>query len=162
MIRLNNPPVGSVTPETDPVAPYSQDLRLHRTRAFGHRPWSWTTIHLFDPQLVRAGKKEHRSFDVPTVSLHVHEGFALPRRQRVNGHVSISGNWAVRARPDEPPSLARVHFATIKAEAFLTSTMTAALQELSNFEERSSGTVLDMRSMEVPWFRAQMAKRSRS
>jgi len=27
----------------------------------------------FDPQLVWAGKKEHASFEVPTVSLHVHE-----------------------------------------------------------------------------------------
>ena len=26
-----------------------------------------------DPQLVWAGKKEHSSFEVPTVSLHVHE-----------------------------------------------------------------------------------------
>ena len=32
-----------------------------------------------DPQLQWAGKKEHTSFDVPTVSLHVHERID-PRR----------------------------------------------------------------------------------
>ncbi len=56
--RLNNPPVGLVTPETDSLAP--------TRRTFEYDP------HL-DPQLVWAGKKEHPSFEVPTVSLHVHE-----------------------------------------------------------------------------------------
>jgi len=55
--RVNNPPVGLVTPETDRETDkntYSYDPNL-------------------DPQLVWAGKSEHTSFDVPTVSLHVHE-----------------------------------------------------------------------------------------
>jgi adenine-specific DNA-methyltransferase len=55
--RLNNPPVGLVTPDTDMDEPrkrYSYDPHL-------------------DPQLVWAGKQEHTSFEVPTVSLHVHE-----------------------------------------------------------------------------------------
>jgi adenine-specific DNA-methyltransferase len=56
--RLNNPPVGLVTPDTDP------DLGAKRTYAYDP--------HL-DPQLMWAGKAEHTSFDVPTVSLHVHE-----------------------------------------------------------------------------------------
>ncbi|MGH9427308.1 MAG: DNA methyltransferase, partial [Terriglobia bacterium] len=56
--RINNPPVGLVTPETDPLAP--------TRRTYEYDP------HL-DPQLVWAGKKEHTSFEVPTVSLHVHE-----------------------------------------------------------------------------------------
>ena len=56
--RVNNPPVGLVTPQTDPPTP------THRT--YEYDP------HL-DPQLVWAGKKEHASFEVPTVSLHVHE-----------------------------------------------------------------------------------------
>lgn len=55
--RTNNPPVGLVTPETD------QD---QGKKAYAHDP------HI-DPQLVWAGKAEHTSFDVPTVSLHVHE-----------------------------------------------------------------------------------------
>src|SRR5450756_2378832 len=56
--RANNPPVGLVTPETDP------DTGKRKT--YGYDP------HL-DPQLVWAGKAEHTSFEVPTVSLHVHE-----------------------------------------------------------------------------------------
>ena len=55
--RVNNPPVGLVTPETDKDAP---------KKVYQYDP------HL-DPQLVWAGKAEHTSFEVPTVSLHVHE-----------------------------------------------------------------------------------------
>lgn len=55
--RLNNPPVGLVTPDTDPVD--------------GKRLYSYDP-HL-DPQLVWSGKAERTSFEVPTVSLHVHE-----------------------------------------------------------------------------------------
>ena len=56
--RANNPPVGLVTPETDPDA--------GQKKTYQYDP------HL-DPQLVWAGKAEHTSFSVPTVSLHVHE-----------------------------------------------------------------------------------------
>ena len=60
--RANNPPVGLVTPDTDP------DHGKKKTYEYDpHR----------DPQLVWAGKAEHTSFEVPTVSLHVHE--RLPR-----------------------------------------------------------------------------------
>ena len=55
--RLNNPPVGLVTPETD--------------RDTGKKEYQYDP-HL-DPQLLWAGKAEHTSFEVPTVSLHVHE-----------------------------------------------------------------------------------------
>ena len=55
--RLNNPPVGLVTPETDKDA---------SKKTYEYDP------HL-DPQLQWAGKAEHTSFEVPTVSLHVHE-----------------------------------------------------------------------------------------
>lgn len=55
--RLNNPPVGLVTPDTDKDGSKKQ---------YQYDP------HL-DPQLVWAGKAEHTSFKVPTVSLHVHE-----------------------------------------------------------------------------------------
>lgn len=55
--RVNNPPVGLVTPETDKDA--------------GKQTYAYDP-HL-DPQLVWAGKAEHTSFEVPTVSLHVHE-----------------------------------------------------------------------------------------
>jgi len=55
--RLNNPPVGLVTPDTDPDA---------GPRTYAYDP------HL-DPQLQWAGKAQHTSFELPTVSLHVHE-----------------------------------------------------------------------------------------
>ena len=57
--RVNNPPVGLVTPETDPDAG-------QKKKRYAYDP------HL-DPQLVWAGKAERTSFEVPTVSLHVHE-----------------------------------------------------------------------------------------
>jgi len=56
--RLNNPPVGLVTPDTDPEA--------GKKKQYQYDP------HL-DPSLHWAGKAEHTSFEVPTVSLHVHE-----------------------------------------------------------------------------------------
>lgn len=55
--RVNNPQVGLVKPENDPDA--------------GKKTYQYDP-HL-DPQLVWAGKAEHTSFEVPTVSLHVHE-----------------------------------------------------------------------------------------
>ena len=55
--RVNNPPVGLVTPETDKDA---------ARKTYAHDP------HI-DPQLSWAGKAEHTAFEVPTVSLHVHE-----------------------------------------------------------------------------------------
>lgn len=56
--RANNPPVGLVTPETD------QEAGAKKTYAYDP--------HL-DPALQWAGKTEHTSLEVPTVSLHVHE-----------------------------------------------------------------------------------------
>ncbi len=56
--RVNNPPVGLVTPETDP------DVGQKKTYAYDP--------HL-DPQLQCAGKAEHTSIEVPMVTLHVHE-----------------------------------------------------------------------------------------
>ncbi len=55
--RVNNPPVGLVTPDTDKDA--------------GKKDYAYDP-HL-DPQLVWAGKAERTSFELPTVSLHVHE-----------------------------------------------------------------------------------------
>jgi adenine-specific DNA-methyltransferase len=72
-MRVNNPQVGLVTPETDPVAPSHKSYdyvapvpSVKPKQELDYDP------HL-DPQLVWAGKKEHSSFEVPTVSLHVHE-----------------------------------------------------------------------------------------
>src|SRR5215210_3967959 len=55
--RVNIPPVGLVTPDTDKDA--------------GKQKYAYDP-HL-DPQLVWTGKAERTSFEVPTVSLHVHE-----------------------------------------------------------------------------------------
>ena len=78
--RVNNPPVGLVTPDTD------QDAGR---KAYAHDQ------HL-DPHLSWAGKAEHTSFEVPTVSLHVHE--------RIDPRTIVE---AVRKRrdPDPQPSL---------------------------------------------------------
>lgn len=56
-VRTNNPPVGLVTPDTD---------NDEKKKTYAYDP------HL-DPQLVWAGKAERLSFNVDTVSLHVHE-----------------------------------------------------------------------------------------
>jgi adenine-specific DNA-methyltransferase len=69
--RCNNPPIGLVRAETDPEG---------EKKTYQYDP------HL-DPQLQWAGKAEHTSFDVPTVSLHVHE--------RIDPHTLIN---AVRKR----------------------------------------------------------------
>lgn len=71
--RANNPPVGLVTPETDG----EEDKKIYR-----HDP------HI-DPQLQWAGKQERTSFEIPTVSLHVHE--------RIDPRTVID---AVRKRPE--------------------------------------------------------------
>ncbi len=56
--RLNNPPVGLVDAHSD-------------NGGFKKKKYEYDP-HL-DPQLQWAGKAEHTSFEVPTVSLHVHE-----------------------------------------------------------------------------------------
>lgn len=55
--RVNNPPVGLVTSDTD---------KDGENKSYSYDP------HL-DPQLIWTSKAEHTSFEVPTVSLHVHE-----------------------------------------------------------------------------------------
>ena len=86
--RVNNPPVGLVTPRTDPEQP---------KKTYEYDP------HL-DPQLVWAGKAEHTSFDVPTASLHVHE--RIDPRTIIEAVRKRNGNGAHRQlslfeEPDE-------------------------------------------------------------
>ena len=71
--RANNPPVGLVTPETDPPLT-AQKLYDYVRPVPSVKPGKDLEYdpHL-DPQIVWAGKKEHASFEVPIVSLHVHE-----------------------------------------------------------------------------------------
>ena len=88
--RVNNPPVGLVTPETD---------RDTGRRTYAHDP------HL-DPQLSWAGKAEHTSFEVPTVSLHVHERID-PRTivESVRKRNGAQPQMSLFAAPEENPPL---------------------------------------------------------
>lgn len=52
-----------------PVGLASYDTSKPKPKKYEYDP------HL-DPQLVWAGKAEHTSFEVPTVSLHIHERIA--------------------------------------------------------------------------------------
>jgi adenine-specific DNA-methyltransferase len=90
--RVNNPPVGLVTPKTDPLA------TTHKTYAYDP--------HL-DPQLQWAGKKEHLSFDVPTVSLHVHERIdprtIIEAVRKRNGNGRPIQGYLFETKEENPP-----------------------------------------------------------
>ena len=88
--RVNNPPVGLVTPDTD---------KDTCKKTYAHDP------HL-DPQLQWAGKAEHTSFEVPTVSLHVHERIA-PRTivEAVRKHNGTEPQMSLFAAPEENPPI---------------------------------------------------------
>ena len=88
--RANNPPVGLVTPETD---------RDAGKKTYAHDP------HL-DPQLSWAGKAEHTSFDVPTVSLHVHERID-PRTviEAVRKRNGAEPQYSLFTAPEENPPI---------------------------------------------------------
>ena len=88
--RVNNPPVGLVTPDTDLDAD---------SGIYSHDP------HI-DPQLTWAGKAEHTSFGVPTVSLHVHERID-PRTimEVVRKRNGTEPQLSLFASPDENPPL---------------------------------------------------------
>jgi adenine-specific DNA-methyltransferase len=142
--RMNNPPAGLVTAETDPplpthktydyVTPVPSVPSVGRTRpereskgpspATGSENQNPRTRvsaphgldydpHL-DPQLVWAGKKEHTSFDVHTVSLHVHERIdpstiiEAVRRRNGNGHAEQPSLF--ERREENPPLRDAVDF----------------------------------------------------
>jgi len=91
--RPNNPPVGLVTAKTDPEA---------GTKTYAHDP------HV-EPNLEWSGKREHAAFDVPTVSLHVHERIdprsilETVRRPAAAGATPIQGS--LFDLPEENPPL---------------------------------------------------------
>jgi adenine-specific DNA-methyltransferase len=98
--RVNNPPVGLVTTETEPP--------VTSRKTYAYDP------HL-DPQLVWAGKKEHTSFEVPTVSLHVHERID-PRtiieavRKRNGVPLKPAQGYLFETREENPPFREAVDF----------------------------------------------------
>ena len=89
--RPNNPPVGLVTPETDKDA---------AKKTYAHDP------HI-DPELSWAGKTERTSFEVPTVSLHVHERIdsrtIVEAVRKRNGQGPVQGS--LFEDPDENPPI---------------------------------------------------------
>ncbi len=95
--RVNNPPVGLVTPDTD------QD---ERRRVYAYDP------HL-DPSLQWAGKAERTSFEVPTVSLHVHERIdprsilEAVRKKNGNNYEQLS---LFSSRSENPPLREAIEF----------------------------------------------------
>ncbi|MBI3410753.1 MAG: site-specific DNA-methyltransferase [Planctomycetes bacterium] len=89
--RSNNPPVGLVTTATD------QDA--------GKKTYAYDP-HL-DPSLQWAGKAEHTSFEVPTVSLHVHERIdprtILEAVRRPNGSGALVQGSLFAQAAENPP-----------------------------------------------------------
>ncbi|MDD9819292.1 MAG: site-specific DNA-methyltransferase [Nitrospira sp.] len=89
--RANNPPVGLVTPQTDPDAGKKK---------------TWAYDPNIAPALQWAGKAERTSFEVPTVSLHVHERIEsrtiIEAVRKTNG---TSPQLPLFASPEENPPL---------------------------------------------------------
>jgi adenine-specific DNA-methyltransferase len=88
--RVNNPPVGLVTPDTD--------------RDAGKKSYAYDP-HL-DPALHWAGKAERGSFAVPTVSLHVHERIdprsVIEAVRRKNGEDFVQGSLFSQLEENPP------------------------------------------------------------
>ena len=95
--RTNNPPVGLVTPETD------LDV--------GNKSYAYDP-HI-DPALQSAGKAERTSFDIPTVSLHVHERIdprsIIEAVRKKNGEDFVQGSLFSR-RDENPPIREAIEF----------------------------------------------------
>jgi adenine-specific DNA-methyltransferase len=96
--RKNNPPVGLVTEATDRDAP---------KRQYAYDP------HL-DPTLTWAGKAEHTSFQVPTVSLHVHERIdpktIIEAVRRRNGALAPAQGSLFESAAENPPLREAIDF----------------------------------------------------
>lgn len=95
--RANNPPVGLVTPETD--------------RDAGNKTYAYDP-HI-DPTLQWAGKAERTSFDIRTVSLHVHERIdprsIIEAVRKKNGEDFVQGSLFSR-RDENPPIREAIEF----------------------------------------------------
>ena len=96
--RLNNPPVGLVTPETD--------------RDAGRKTYAYDP-HM-DPQLQWAGKAEHTSFEVPTVSMHVHERIdprtIIEATRKSNGSSADTQGTLFELPGENPPVRSAIEF----------------------------------------------------
>ena len=98
--RVNNPPVGLVTPETDLDVGQKKKIYAYDT-------------HL-DPQLQWAGKAEHTSFEIPTVSLHVHERIdprtIIEAVRKRNGDSGAKQGWLFDMTQENPPLREAIEF----------------------------------------------------
>ena len=96
--RLNNPPVGLVTPETD--------------RDAGQKTYTYDP-HL-DPQLQWSGKAERTSFEAPRVSLHVHERIdprtVIEATQKRKGNGSSVQGSLFELPEENPPVRSAIEF----------------------------------------------------
>src|SRR6202158_410559 len=105
--RINNPPVGLVTPETD--------------RDAGKKTYAYDP-HL-DPALQWAGKAERTSFEIPTVSLHVHERIdprsIIEAVRKKNGEDFVQGSLFSRLDENPPIREAIEFYMDTKAFTFL-------------------------------------------
>ena len=97
-VRLNNPPVGLVTSEND--------------QEEGRNTYEYDP-HL-NPQLQWAGKAEHTSFEVPTVSLHVHERIdprtIIEAARKQNGNGTATQGTLFELPEENPPVRSAVEF----------------------------------------------------
>ncbi len=138
--RINNPPVGLVNLNTEPPVPTHKTYEYMtpvpdvgrtllsapagsgtndgtsdaaRRADKSVRPTLNYDPHL-DPQLVWAGKKEHTSFEVPTVSLHVHERIdpstIIEAVRRRNGNGVPEQPSLFERREENPPLRDAVDF----------------------------------------------------
>ena len=96
--RLNNPPVGLVTSEND---------QEEKPKTYEYDP------HL-DPHLQWSGKAEHTSFEVPTVSLHVHERIdprtIIEAARKLNGNGAATQGTLFELSEENPPVRSAIEF----------------------------------------------------
>jgi adenine-specific DNA-methyltransferase len=95
--RKNNPPVGLVDEKTDPI---------EARKTYQYDP------HL-DPNLIWAGKAERTTFEIPTVSLHVHERIdprsIIEAVRRKNG-ISFEQLSLFSSKTENPPLREAIEF----------------------------------------------------
>jgi adenine-specific DNA-methyltransferase len=119
--RINNPPVGLVTPQSDPLLPTHKSYdyvtpvpSVPTGRTGVSAPHEYDYDPHLDPQLVWAGKKEHTSFDVHTVSLHVHERIdpstIIEAVRRRNGNGLPEQPSLFERREENPPLREAIDF----------------------------------------------------